>query len=169
MPDWHKAKICMPCHINTLTGKDLEKFLTCTPCHNTKLNLRDQRQIEELHGVDVCIKCHVGSEYDKRNLGIHVHDPHYKLSCSTCHGDVASKPETNLCTECHGSNPHAVHSRVLDEICTACHGEKIKDYIPPTEEKKVSAEKIEKVEVKEERGIIQSISDLILNLLSFIF
>ena len=169
MSDWHKAKICMPCHINTLPEKDAERFLRCTPCHNPQLNLRDQKQLEEIHDVDICIKCHVGSEYNKKNLGIRVHDPHYKLSCEKCHGDVGSKPDVNLCTDCHGSNPHEVHGRVLDEICVACHGEKIKDYLPPTEEKKVAAEKKAEEVKAEEKSIIQSISDLILNLLSFIF
>ncbi len=168
MAGWHKAKICMPCHINTLSGEELERFLRCTPCHNTKLNLKDQKQLEKIHGVNLCIKCHVGSTFDKNNLGLHVHDPHYKLSCSTCHGDVASKPDQRLCTECHGSNPHAVHGRILDKICTFCHSENIKGYLPPEEKK--APQKVETKEKEvEKKPIIQSISDLILGLLSFIF
>ncbi len=168
MANWHEAKICMPCHINTLMGSKLESFLTCTPCHNPNLNLKNMQQLEKIHEVNLCIKCHVGSEYDEKNLGIHVHDPHYKLECSTCHGDVASKPDMRLCTDCHGKNPHAVHGRILDEICVACHGEKIKGYLPPTEEGKALVKKPEEVKT-EEKSVFQSISDLILNLLSFIF
>ena len=139
LSEWHKARVCMPCHINTLSGKELERFLSCTPCHNPDLNLNKPEQLAKIHDVDVCIKCHVGSQYNSKNLGLNVHTPHKGKDCSLCHGGdgTISKPDKNLCTDCHGSNPHAVHSEKLDKICFDCHSDYMKDYLPEIKKEKL--------------------------------
>ena len=172
---WHKAKICMPCHINTLSGEDLDRFLTCRPCHNDKLNLKDQNQLLKLHGTDVCIKCHVGSTYNSRNLGLKVHVPHKKLTCDKCHGGdgAISKPDKTVCTDCHGSNPHSVHSRILDNICFDCHSEYMKDYLPEVNKKELVSAGVTVTPTPEkppeEQVSFRSLSDFILWIVNLLF
>lgn len=172
---WHKAKICMPCHINTLSGEELNRFPKCSPCHNGKLNLRDQNQLLRIHGTEVCIKCHVGSIYNSKNLGLKVHVPHKKLTCDKCHGDdrAISKPDKNRCTDCHGSNPHSVHSRVLDSICFDCHSEYMKDYLPEINKKELVNAGVEVTPTPEKPQEAQvsfrSLSDFILWIVNLLF
>ena len=170
LSEWHKARICMPCHINTLSGKDLEKFLSCTPCHNKNLNLKKPEAIEKLHDANVCIKCHVGSEYNKRNLGLKVHIPHKNKDCKTCHGEdgAISKPDKTLCTECHGSNPHAVHSKNLDKICFDCHSEYIKSFLPEIKKEKL-VKAIPTPTPAPKEVSFRSLSDLILWIVNLLF
>ncbi|MBE8538915.1 cytochrome c3 family protein [Geoglobus acetivorans] len=172
MANWHKAKICMPCHINTLPLTQLDEFSKCTPCHNPKLDMRDPQQVEKLHTVNICIKCHVGSTYNSKNLGLKVHEPHKKIQCSKCHGSEApfSVPSAKLCNECHGSNPHSVHSKILNDVCTYCHSENIKDYFPAAKEVISAAPQPTPTEEKEpESPKITSISDLIFWILNLFF
>ena len=171
MVSWHKAKICMPCHINTLPEKQLNKFLYCTPCHSGKVNLKDPKSIEKIHTVDVCIKCHVGSKYSSRNLGLKVHVPHYKLKCSDCHGQKnISIPEAKVCSDCHGGNPHAVHGRILDQICTFCHSNRIYDFIKerPKEVEKIIKTTPTPTPAPKEVSF-RSLSDLILWIVNLLF
>ncbi len=173
MVGWHKAKICMPCHINTLPEKQLNSFLTCTPCHGGKINLKDPKSIEKVHTVNICIKCHVGDKYNSKNLGLKVHVPHYKLDCSTCHGDQEiSKPDARICSDCHNTNPHAVHGAKLDQMCTFCHSDRIYDFIkerPKEVEKVVKLTPTPTPTPEEKKGGLASLSDIIMSLLSFIF
>ncbi|WP_456370790.1 hypothetical protein [Geoglobus sp.] len=176
MAPWHDAKICMPCHVNTLTGKELDRFLSCTPCHNKNLNLNDQNQLLSLHGVNFCIKCHVGSVYNSSNLGMKVHVPHYRLTCDRCHGDdgAISKPDTNSCIECHGSNPHSVHGRVLDDVCFYCHSEYMKEYLPNYTETELKSVGISTTPAPQETPAVEerqirSIADLILWIVNLLF
>lgn len=169
MAQWHKARICMSCHINTLPESQLNRFLDCTPCHSKGAKLSSPEYVRKLHGVNVCIKCHVGSEYSSKNLGIRVHGPHKNVNCSICHdGAVVTLPEGRLCTDCHKGGVHGVHGEILDEICVSCHSENIKDYIP--EIKEVGGVKIAKTtpQPKVERAF-PSISELIISLIKLIF
>jgi len=170
LSEWHKARICMPCHINTLPESQLNKFLTCSPCHGKGVDISNPEFVENLHGVDVCIKCHVGSEYSRKNLGVRVHVPHVKLDCVICHGKPVTLPDARLCTDCHKGGVHGVHGRVLDDICISCHSENIKDYIP--EIKEIGGVKL-KVGVNESaqskvKGVF-SIGELIISLIKLIF
>ena len=172
LSEWHKARICMPCHINTLSGKELERFLSCTPCHNPDLNLNSPEQLSEIHDVDVCIKCHVGSQYNSKNLGLNVHVPHKDRDCSLCHGDegTISKPDKNLCTDCHDSNPHNVHSRILDSICFDCHSDNMKDYLPEIKKTEILKATPAPTPVPEKKEItFKTISDFILWIVNLLF
>ncbi|AIY90880.1 hypothetical protein GACE_1853 [Geoglobus acetivorans] len=165
----------MPCHINTLSGEELEKFLRCTPCHNREVDLKDQNQLLKLHGATVCIKCHVGSNYDINNIGLKVHVPHMKVSCDNCHGTdgAISKPDRNKCTDCHGSNPHSVHSRVLDDICFDCHSEYMKDYLPKINKKELESVGLQVTPTperpQEAQVSFKSLSDFILWIVDLLF
>lgn len=175
LSQWHKARICMPCHINTLSGEELDKFTRCSPCHNQNINLKNQEQILEIHGNDVCIKCHVGSQYDTKTIGLKIHTPHKNLNCSKCHGGDSriSKPDRNMCIDCHGSNPHSVHSKILDEICFDCHSENMKDYLPEINKETLTSQgivELPKQENQKETKIeIKSLSDLIIWILNMLF
>ncbi|WP_457590810.1 hypothetical protein [Geoglobus sp.] len=175
MAPWHEAKICMPCHVNTLSGQELDRFLSCTPCHNKDLNIGNPNEILKLHDVDFCIKCHVGSTYSSENLGMKVHVPHYKLSCDTCHGDdgTISKPDTASCTRCHGSNPHSVHSSILDQICYDCHSKYIDDYLPEMSKKELASIGIQVTPTPEKTPeklvSFRSLSDFILWIVNLLF
>ncbi len=174
LSEWHKARICMPCHINTLSGRDLDRFLSCTPCHNENLNIKSPKAIEKVHGVNVCIKCHVGSQYSAKNLGLNVHTPHKAKACSTCHGGdgAISKPDKSLCTDCHGSNPHAVHSQILDRICFDCHSETMKDYLPEIKKEELTKAlpAATPTPAPQEKTVsFKSLSDLILWIINLLF
>jgi len=173
LASWHEAQICMPCHINTLPSKEVDRFVSCTPCHNKNLNLNDQEQLMKIHGVNVCIKCHVGSVYNSENLGLKVHVPHSHLPCSTCHGGdgAIAKPDSDKCTECHGSNPHSVHSRILDTICFDCHSEYMKDYLPEVGGKVLEAAGLQPTPTpppEKQEVSFKSLSDLILWIVNLI-
>jgi len=171
MVGWHKAKICMPCHVNTLNEGKLRRFLQCTPCHSK--NLKDPEVIKKLHGVNVCIKCHVGSEFSASNLGLKVHVPHKQVDCSTCHGkEEPSKPDARVCSDCHDTDPHEVHGEKLGEMCIFCHSSRIYDYIkekPESIPKEVKITPTPAETPKKERKFPTSISDIIMGILNFIF
>ena len=167
MAKWHKARICMPCHINTLPESQLNKFLDCTPCHSRGKEISNPEFVRKLHGVNVCIKCHVGSEYSRKNLGVKVHVPHKGVRCQNCHGEAVALPEARLCTDCHKGGVHGVHGRVLNEICTSCHSENIKDYIPQIKE--IEGVKVTKTPLPRVERVFPSISELIISLIRLIF
>ena len=167
MPKWHKARICMTCHAATLPEDELNKFLQCSPCHNPDLNLRDPVAVERIHGVNVCIKCHVGADKDITNLDGLVHVPHKNVKCENCHGtELIFKPKKS-CDNCHKGGPHAVHSKILNEICVMCHSKNIRDYtgespLPPGIKVTPTPQPVE----EQERF---SLAALIIKLLSMIF
>jgi|GEM_PF-1856049 hypothetical protein len=167
MAQWHKARICMPCHINTLPESQLNRFLDCSPCHSKGVEISNPEFVKKLHGVNICIKCHVGNEYSRKNVGAKVHVPHKKVECSSCHGEAVALPEARLCTDCHKGGVHGVHGKVLDEICVSCHSENIKDYIP--EIKEVEGVKVIKTPQPKVEKVFPSISELIISLIKLIF
>jgi hypothetical protein len=167
MAQWHKARMCMPCHINTLPESQLNRFLDCSPCHAKGVDISNPEYVKKLHGVNVCIKCHVGNEYSDKNLGARVHVPHKKVECSSCHGQEIALPDARLCTDCHKGGVHGVHGEVLDQICVSCHSENIKDYIP--EIKEAEGIKITKTPQPKVERVFPSISELIISLIKLIF
>ncbi len=169
MSDWHKAKICMPCHINVLPPKKLNRFLDCTTCHSHKIS--DPRVVEELHTVDVCVKCHAGSSFTMKTLKTNdYHRIHKEVNCRNCHGEsTVIRPPSKECFNCHEGKFHGVHGRILDEICVSCHSDRIYSYtgeVPPEVTKKPTPLPGGRVE-KTEAGL--SLADIIFRLISRIF
>ena len=170
MAQWHKARMCMPCHINTLPESQLNRFLDCSPCHAKGVDISNPEYVKKLHGVNICIKCHVGNEYSSKNLGVRVHVPHKNVECSSCHGEAIALPEANLCTDCHKGGVHGVHGEVLDQICVSCHSENIKDYIPEIEKvRKTEGVKVTETPQPKVEKPFPSIGELIISLIKLIF
>ncbi len=170
MSDWHKAKICIPCHINTLPPKELNRFLNCPACHSKKIS--DPQVVEELHTVDVCVKCHAGSSLTINSLKTDdYHRIHKDVNCRNCHGEsTVIRPPSKVCFDCHEGKFHGVHGRILDEICVSCHSDRIYSYtgeVPPEITKKPTpVPPGQGVETKETS---LSLADLIFRLISKIF
>ena len=124
------GEICFPCHELLLSeGEQYSKLSHCK-CHSVDIWKGEHvvmEKLSKLHGLDPCIKCHVGAGYSSGNLdAIAVHVPHTNVKCSACHGEgVVVKPESKNCYYCHKGGVHEVHYEILNEICVACHGKVI--------------------------------------------
>jgi len=124
------GEICFPCHELLLSkGEQLSKLSHCR-CHSVDIwkgEHVDMEKLSKLHGLNPCIKCHIGTGYNSGNLdAIAVHIPHTNVKCSSCHGEgVVVKPESRNCYFCHRGGVHDIHGDILNEICVACHGKVI--------------------------------------------
>ncbi len=124
------GEICFPCHDLLLSKQEQISKLSHCRCHSvdiwsgTHINME---KLSKLHGLNPCIKCHIGAGYSSNNLdAIAVHIPHTNINCSACHGEgVVTKPESANCYYCHKGGIHEIHGEILNDICVACHGKVI--------------------------------------------
>jgi|GEM_PF-2122278 len=133
--NWHKAKICLPCHYMLLgTEKARTISNSCMNCHQyhikgytvTTDKKLDMKSIENIHLDIVCIRCHVGSQSQKNLTAADFHRVMKKTACLVCHtyeNGTYKKPLKNKCSDCHSGSPHVVHGKRIEELCAACHGE----------------------------------------------
>jgi len=162
------GELCFPCHDLLLSKSEKIRMLSGCRCHSldiwrgTKI---DMDKLDKLHGNNICIKCHVGPNYNESNLDIRgVHIPHKSLKCSVCHGvGMVINPNTKDCHKCHQGGIHEIHGDILMQICTFCHGKVVYKFMKENVTvPKVRAKKVERVE----RGF--SILDLIKEIVGFI-
>jgi len=124
------GEICFPCHNLLLSENEQISKLSHCRCHSEDIwsgTHIDMEKLSKLHGLNPCIKCHIGTGYSSKNLdAIAVHIPHTNINCSACHGEgVVVKPESVSCYYCHKGGVHDVHGNILNDICVACHGKVI--------------------------------------------
>ncbi len=164
------GEICFPCH-DLLIPKDekIRMFSGCR-CHSVDIwngKKIDLNKLDKLHGNNICIKCHVGPNYNESNLGIEgVHIPHRNLSCSVCHGKgLVYNPGTTDCHYCHKGDIHEIHGDILMKICVFCHGKVIYKFMPSAS-KVIGINVTSKAEVKKEKPF--SLFDIIRSIFSFL-
>lgn len=121
------GEICFPCHDLIIPQDEKIKKLSGCKCHSVNIwrgTKIDMDKLDQLHGNDICIKCHAGSNYNESNLDLEgVHIPHKGLKCSACHGKgMVVNPNTKDCHYCHKGGIHEIHGDILMEICEFCHG-----------------------------------------------
>lgn len=139
------GEICYPCHDILLTPNEKISKLSRCSCHSENVadwreDIKEKRRLHEIHGTSPCFRCHSGIHYTKKDMAKAIHIPHARVDCALCHGTKSViKPVAEDCSDCHGSNVHKIHKRLLLDICVGCHG-KVIDKFP---------------ELREEVGIVQ--------------
>ncbi len=164
------GEICFPCHDLLIPKNEKIKKLSGCRCHSLDIwrgKKIDMDKLDKLHGNNICIKCHIGPEYNESNIGIReIHIPHRNLNCSVCHGaGLVSNPGTKDCHYCHKGGIHEIHGDILMDICEFCHGKVIYKFIKPaSKEIGLNVTKVE--EVKKTKTF--SLFDIIRSILGFL-
>lgn len=130
---WHPGALCIYCHYSLSTTEKAQAISSGCKCHDKVYIPKDAKnvydvessKILDLHKDIVCVRCHIGI----KNREVNVQDLHSiknKLECTQCHiieNTTIKIPEKKKCFECHGGDPHVVHSNKTEKLCPACHGE----------------------------------------------
>ncbi len=164
------GEICFPCHDLIIPkGERTKMFFGCR-CHSVDIwrgTKIDMDKLDRLHGNNICIKCHVGPNYNESNLGLEgVHIPHKNLKCSVCHGEnMVIDPGTKDCHYCHRGDIHEIHGDILMKICAFCHGKVIYKFMKSAS-KEIGLNKTVQAEVKKTKPF--SLFDILRSILGFL-
>ena len=164
------GEICFPCHDLLIPKNEKTKMFFGCRCHSldiwrgTKI---DMGKLDKLHGNNICIKCHIGPNYNESNIGVaEIHIPHRNLSCSACHGKgFIYNPNTKDCHYCHKGGIHEIHGDILMKICEFCHGKVIYKFMKSAS-KEIGVNVTKTVEVKKTKSF--SLFDIIRSIFSFL-
>ena len=164
------GEICFPCHDLLIPPKEKVKKLGNCRCHSVDIwsgRHIDMSKLDKLHGNNICIKCHIGPNYNESNIGVaEVHIPHRGLKCSVCHGEgMIVNPGTKDCHYCHQGGIHEIHGDILMKICVFCHGKVINKFMPSAT-KAIGLKNVTTAKAKKEKPF--SLFDILKNLFSFI-
>ncbi len=164
------GEICFPCHDTIIPPSEKIKKLSGCRCHSVDIwrgTKIDMDKLDELHGNDICIKCHCGPNYNESNLDLEgVHIPHKNLKCSACHGEnMVTSPDTKDCHYCHKGGIHEIHGDILMDICVFCHGKVIYKFMKSAS-KEIGLNATSNVEVKKAKPF--SLFDIIRSIFSFL-
>lgn len=164
------GEICFPCHDMIIPPSEKIRMFSGCRCHSVDIwrgKKIDMNKLDKLHGDNICIKCHVGPNYNESNLGLEgIHIPHKNLKCSVCHGEnMVTSPDTKDCHYCHKGGIHEIHGDILMDICVFCHGKVIYKFMKPAS-KEIGLNATSNVEVKKAKSF--SLFDIVRSIFSFL-
>jgi len=94
---------CMNCHLGVAHGgkkHNLPEMKTCFTCHDEK-----RKEVKSIPANDDCAACHtLNKKVQEGTLVKDVEETRWymaDLSCTECHKDAFTKPNTNTCSKCH--------------------------------------------------------------------
>lgn len=179
---WHPGALCISCHYSLSTTEKAQSISAGCRCHDKIYIPKDAKSVYEvdnskildLHKNIICVRCHISTKKNEANFQ-DLHDIKKRLECTQCHvveNTTIKIPEKKKCFECHGGDPHVVHSNKTEKLCPACHGEFGERYIENTlltSEKEMIPTilaKNETVVVKEYPTIIEFVTSIIKSIMS---